>query len=88
MILVGLVQAPITLLNDVPTIPDQVPKMKYRVPASLWLVENNHRLMMSRVAAVRIPNNLETGILTLPILWTCINYTVGFSVTLQDKRQS
>jgi len=26
----------------VPTIPAQAPKMKYRVPMSLWLVENNH----------------------------------------------
>lgn len=28
-----------------PTIPDQAPKMKYRVPMSLWFVEKNQRLM-------------------------------------------
>lgn len=32
----------ISILRDVPTIPDQDPKMKYKVPMSLWLVENNH----------------------------------------------
>jgi len=29
-------------LKDIPTIPDQAPKMKYNVPMSLWFVENNH----------------------------------------------
>jgi hypothetical protein len=29
-------------LSEVPTIPDHAPKMKYNVPMSLWLVENNH----------------------------------------------
>jgi hypothetical protein len=38
--------------SDVPTIPDQAPKMKYKVPMSLRLVENNHRLTISRVAEV------------------------------------
>jgi len=28
--------------NAVPTIPEKVPKIKYKVPMSLWLVENNH----------------------------------------------
>jgi len=30
------------ILNEVPTIPAQAPKIKYNVPMSLWLVENNH----------------------------------------------
>ena len=34
----------IKTLSEVPTIPDQIPKMKYRVPMSLWFVENNHFL--------------------------------------------
>jgi hypothetical protein len=34
--------ARINSLRDVPTIPDHAPKMKYNVPMSLWLVENNH----------------------------------------------
>jgi hypothetical protein len=38
------------MLSDVPTMPDQAPKMKYSVPISLWLVENNQRFIMSRVA--------------------------------------
>jgi hypothetical protein len=44
--------ARINILSDVPTIPDQAPKMKYKVPMSLWLVENNHRFMISRMAEV------------------------------------
>jgi hypothetical protein len=44
--------ARINILSDVPTIPDQAPKIKYRVPMSLWLVENNHRFMISRMAEV------------------------------------
>jgi hypothetical protein len=39
-------------MRDVPTIPDQDPKMKYRVPMSSWLVENNHRFMISGVAEI------------------------------------
>lgn len=31
-------------LRAVPTIPAHAPKIRYRVPISLWLVENNHRL--------------------------------------------
>lgn len=34
--------ARISILKAVPTIPDQNPKIKYNVPISLWLVENNH----------------------------------------------
>ena len=29
-------------LNEVPTIPDHIPKRKYNEPISLWFVENNH----------------------------------------------
>ena len=32
----------IRILNDVPIIPDHTPKIKYRVPMSLWLVEYIH----------------------------------------------
>lgn len=32
-------------LRAVPTMPAQAPKIKYRVPMSLWLVENIHRLI-------------------------------------------
>lgn len=31
-------------LRAVPTMPAHAPKIRYRVPMSLWLVENNHRL--------------------------------------------
>jgi hypothetical protein len=31
--------ARIKILNEVPTIPDQAPKIKYKVPISLWFVE-------------------------------------------------
>ena len=34
--------ARISKLREVPTMPDQAPKIKYRVPISLWFVENNH----------------------------------------------
>jgi hypothetical protein len=44
--------ARINILSDVPTIPDQAPKIKCRVPMSLWLAENNHRFMISRVAEI------------------------------------
>jgi hypothetical protein len=37
---------------------DHAPKMKYRVPMSLWFVENNHRLMRSRAAEVEISGRL------------------------------
>jgi hypothetical protein len=30
-------------LKAVPTMADQAPKIRYRVPMSLWLVENIHR---------------------------------------------
>jgi len=33
-------------LNLVPIIPAHTPKMKYKVPISLWFVENNHLLIM------------------------------------------
>lgn len=33
-------------LKERPTIPDHIPKMKYKVPISLWLVENNHRCII------------------------------------------
>lgn len=32
-------------LSAVPTMPAHAPKIRYRVPMSLWLVENNHRLI-------------------------------------------
>lgn len=32
----------IKTLKDVPVIPAHAPKMKYKVPMSLWFVENNH----------------------------------------------
>jgi hypothetical protein len=44
--------ARISILSDVPTDPDQAPKMTYRVPVSLWLVENNHHFVISRVAEI------------------------------------
>lgn len=34
--------ARIKSLSEVPTIPDQAPKMKYKVPISLWFVEKSH----------------------------------------------
>lgn len=34
--------ARIRILKEVPNIPAQTPKIKYKVPMSLWLVENNH----------------------------------------------
>lgn len=34
--------ARISILRAVPTIADQAPKIKYKVPISLWFVENNH----------------------------------------------
>lgn len=33
----------IIILKEVPTVAAQIPKMKYKVPISLWLVENIHR---------------------------------------------
>ena len=35
----------IRILNDVPNILDQIPKIKYNVPIFLWLVENSHFLI-------------------------------------------
>lgn len=32
----------IRTLKEVPTMPAQAPKMKYKVPISLWLVEYSH----------------------------------------------
>ena len=32
-------------LRAVPTMPAQAPKIRYKVPMSLWLVENSHRLV-------------------------------------------
>lgn len=32
----------INILSDDPIIPDQIPKIKYKVPISLWLVEKIH----------------------------------------------
>lgn len=34
------------MLRAVPTIPAQAPKIRYKVPMSLWLVENNQRLII------------------------------------------
>lgn len=33
------------ILRAVPTMPAQAPKIRYRVPMSLWLVEKSQRLM-------------------------------------------
>lgn len=33
------------MLRAVPTIPAQAPNIRYKVPISLWLVENNQRVM-------------------------------------------
>ena len=30
----------INILKEVPIIPDQIPKIKYKIPISLWFVEN------------------------------------------------
>ena len=37
----------IIILIEVPTVADKDPKIKYRVPISLWLVEKNHRRRMA-----------------------------------------
>ena len=36
--------ARMTILKEVPNKPDQIPKIIYKVPISLWLVEENHRI--------------------------------------------
>lgn len=47
--------ARINRLRAVPTIPAQAPNKRYRVPISLWLVENNQRLMnMGKMAELSI----------------------------------
>ena len=33
------------ILKEVPIIPAQIPNKKYKIPISLWFVENNHFLM-------------------------------------------
>lgn len=35
----------IRILKQAPTRPDQAPNIRYRVPMSLWLVENSQRVM-------------------------------------------
>jgi hypothetical protein len=40
------------MLSDVPTIPDHAPNTKYKVPISLWFVENIHRLIISGMAEI------------------------------------
>jgi hypothetical protein len=42
----------ISILRDVPTIPDQAPNTKYYVPMSLWVVEKNHRVKISWMAGI------------------------------------
>lgn len=37
----------IIILKEVPTVAAQIPKIKYKVPISLWLVEKNHRSKMA-----------------------------------------
>lgn len=39
----------IIFLIAVPMVPAHAPKIRYKVPMSLWLVENNHRLRYSVV---------------------------------------
>lgn len=38
--------ARIKSLIEVPRSPDQIPKIKYNVPMSLWFVENIHRIFI------------------------------------------
>ena len=33
-------------LKEEPSMPAQAPKMKYKVPISLWLVEYSHRVLL------------------------------------------
>jgi hypothetical protein len=42
----------ISILKEVPTIPDQAPNTKYNVPMSLWLVEKNHLEKISGMAEI------------------------------------
>jgi len=39
-----------SILREVPTIPDHAPNTKYNVTMSLWLVEKNHRVKISGMA--------------------------------------
>jgi hypothetical protein len=39
----------IRTLKEVPTMAAQTPKIKYKVPISLWLVENNQRFIITRL---------------------------------------
>lgn len=38
----------IKILKDVPNILDQIPKIKYKVPIFLWLVEKSHFLIIKK----------------------------------------
>lgn len=38
----------IKILKEVPSILDQIPKIKYSVPMFLWFVENNHFLIIKK----------------------------------------
>jgi len=49
--------------NIVPIIPEKPPKIKYNVPISLWLVENNQRLSVKKL--VKLLNNLFVDMLFL-----------------------
>lgn len=44
----------IKILKDDPIIPDQIPKIKYNVPISLWLVEKIH--FIDKMAEVKVVN--------------------------------
>lgn len=47
------------MLIDVPSRPDQIPKIKYIVPISLWFVEKSHRIGLNgRVVGVIIGDML------------------------------
>lgn len=51
-----------------PTIPAQAPKIKYRVPISLWLVENSQRVIITgKVAEQAADCSPEDGGLSPPL---------------------
>jgi hypothetical protein len=42
----------IIILNDIPTIPDQIPKVKYIILIFLWLVEYNIHLIIKNYSKI------------------------------------
>ena len=62
----------------VPITPENAPKTKYKIPMSLWLVENNHletkeyrSLLKTFSRATRLGPNVSSGLLRLMVLFTC-----------------